>query len=145
MRLAAQAKMGYYPAPDGVIPIIARYLKRQREGMIRILDPCAGTGAAIKQIGNAICPISPICPEGNTQAETYGIEIDLERGNQAKSILDKCLITDYQNTRISHGSFSLLWLNPPLIGQSVTTISKNPKGTNGHSSGTASAISVRKE
>jgi len=114
MRLAAQAKMGYYPAPERVIPIIARYLKRQREkGLIRLLDPCAGTGAAIKQIGNTICPICPTSPEESRQAETYGIEIDLERGNQAKSILDKCLITDYQNTRISHGSFSLLWLNPP--------------------------------
>ena len=101
MRLAAQAKMGYYPTPEQVTPIIARYLKRQREGLIRILDPCAGMGTAVKQIGDVL------------QAETYGIEIDLERGNHAKEILARCLITDYENTRISHGSFSLLWLNPP--------------------------------
>lgn len=101
MRLAAQAKMGYYPTPEEITPIITRYLKRKREGLIRILDPCAGTGQAIKQTGEAL------------QAETYGIEIDLERGSQAKEILTRCLITDYQDTRISHGSFSLLWLNPP--------------------------------
>ena len=101
MRLAAQAKMGYYPTPEQVTPIISRHLKRQREGLIRILDPCAGMGIAIKQIGDIL------------QAETYGIEIDIERGNQAKEILTRCLITDYLSTRISHGAFSNLWLNPP--------------------------------
>lgn len=100
MRLAAQAKMGYYPTPEEITPIIARHLKA-RAGRIRILDPCAGTGAALKQISDSL------------QAETYGIEVDLERGNQAKNILTKCLVTDYQNTRIGHGAFSLLWLNPP--------------------------------
>jgi hypothetical protein len=101
MRFAGQAKMGYYPTPEEVTPIIARYLKRKREGLIRILDPCAGMGTAVKYIGDDL------------QAETYGIEVDLNRGDQAKEILTRCLITDYQNTRISHGAFSLLWLNPP--------------------------------
>jgi len=101
MRLAAQAKMGYYPTPEVVTPIIARYLERQREGLIRILDPCAGMGTAVKHIGDVL------------QAETYGIEIDVDRGNQAKGTLDRCLIMDYQNTRISHSAFSLLWNNPP--------------------------------
>jgi len=101
MRLEAQAKMGYYPTPESVIRIIATYLKPRRDGLIRILDPCAGEGTAIKAIGEHL------------NAETFGIEIDLERGNRAKNILTKCLVTDYQNTRISHSSFSLLWLNPP--------------------------------
>lgn len=101
MRLAAQAKMGYYPTPEDVTSIIAKYLKRQREGLIRILDPCAGMGTAVKTIGDSL------------KAKTYGIEVDLGRGNRAKEMLDKCLVTDYQNTRISHGAFSLLWLNPP--------------------------------
>jgi tRNA1(Val) A37 N6-methylase TrmN6 len=100
MRLVAQAKMGYYPTPEDVTPIIANYLKRQREGLIRILDPCAGMGTAVRYMGDIL------------QAETYGVEIDLERGNQAKERLTWCLVTDYQNTRISHGAFSLLWLNP---------------------------------
>jgi tRNA1(Val) A37 N6-methylase TrmN6 len=101
MRLAAQAKMGYYPTPESVTPIIARHIQRKREGLIRILDPCAGEGTAITIIGNLL------------QAETYGIEIDIERGKKAKEILLKCLVTDYQNTKISHNSFSMLYLNPP--------------------------------
>jgi Uncharacterised methyltransferase family (DUF6094) len=101
MRLAAQAKMGYYPTPEAVTPIITKYLARECEGPIRIFDPCAGEGTALKIIGDHL------------QADTYGIEIDVERGNLAKDKLTKCLVTDYQNTRISHGSFSLLYLNPP--------------------------------
>jgi hypothetical protein len=101
MRLAAQAKMGYYPTPDSVIPIITKYLRRQREGLIRILDPCAGEGTAVHAIGSHL------------NAETFGIEIDLDRGSKAKDILTKCLVTDYQKTRISHNSFSVLYLNPP--------------------------------
>jgi len=101
MRLAAQAKMGYYPTPEAVTPIITRYLKRRRQGLIRIFDPCAGEGTALKFVGDHL------------QAETYGIEIDHERGGRAREIITKCLVTDYQNTKISHGSFSVLWLNPP--------------------------------
>ena len=101
MRLAAQAKMGYYPTPGRVTEIIMRYLKRDRQGLIRIFDPCAGEGTALHIIGNHL------------HAETYGIEIDLDRGAKAKEIITRCLVTDYQNTRISHKSFSLLWLNPP--------------------------------
>jgi len=88
MRLAAQAKMGYYPTPDSVTPLIARHLKRQREGLIRILDPCAGEGTAIGIIGDHLA------------AEKFGIELDLERGAKAREILTRCLVTDYRNTRI---------------------------------------------
>jgi len=101
MRLTAQSKMGFYPTPDRVISIIARYLKRERDGLIRVLDPCAGEGEAIALIGNHL------------EADTYGVEIDTERGEKAKRILRKCLIADYQNTVISNRAFSLLWLNPP--------------------------------
>ena len=101
MRLAAQAKMGYYPTPESVTPVIASYLKRRQQGLIRILDPCAGEGTAIRFIGDHL------------QSETYGIEVDQERGSRAKDILTKCLVMDYEHAGISHGSFSLLWLNPP--------------------------------
>lgn len=101
MRLAGQAKMGYFPTPELVTSIIAQYLKRTDNGLIRILDPCAGEGTALEFIGNHL------------QAKTYGVELDNERGKQAQDKLTQCLITDYQNTRISNSSFSLLWLNPP--------------------------------
>jgi 16S rRNA G966 N2-methylase RsmD len=101
MRLAAQAKMGYYPTPSTVVSLISNILVKQSPGKIRIIDPCAGQGTALKELGERL------------KAETYGIELDRERGKIAKEILTKCLITDYEKTRISHQGFSLVYLNPP--------------------------------
>jgi hypothetical protein len=100
-RPEAVAKMGYYPTPESLTPIIAGYLKPKGQGIIRVFDPCAGEGTALKAIGDRL------------QAETYGIEIDKMRGREAQRILTKCLITDYRVTRISPGFSSVLWLNPP--------------------------------
>jgi len=101
MRLAAQAKMGYYPTPQAVILLIEDILIRNGKGNIKLLDPCAGEGSALKQIGESL------------NAETYGIELDTERGGIAKESLTQCLITDYMATRISNHAFSMLYLNPP--------------------------------
>ncbi len=101
MRLAAQAKMGYYPTPPSVVSLISQILVRNGQGNIRLLDPCAGEGIALKHIGEVL------------SAETYGIELDKERGRIAGDNLTRCLITDYQATCISNQAFSLLYLNPP--------------------------------
>ena len=71
-RLESMAKMGYYPTPQELIPTIARHLKPKDQGLIRIIDPCAGEGTALKTIGEHL------------QAETYGIEIDKKRGREAQ-------------------------------------------------------------
>lgn len=54
MRLAAQAKMGYYPTPPSVISLISEMLVINGKGNIRILDPCAGEGTALNQIGEIL-------------------------------------------------------------------------------------------
>ena len=100
-RLESMAKMGYYPTPEGLIPQITKYLKAKESGTIRIFDPCAGEGTALKTVGNHL------------QAETYGIEIDQARGKEAQRNLTRGLITDYKSTQISPKFSSLLWLNPP--------------------------------
>ena len=101
MRLAAQAKMGFYPTPALVVSLISDILIRDCKGTIRLLDPCAGEGHAINHIGESL------------KGETYGIELDKDRGKIARENLTQCLITDYENTRISNQAFSLLYLNPP--------------------------------
>ncbi len=101
MRLAAQAKMGYYPTPQSVVSLIKNILVRNGKGNTRLLDPCTGEGTALKQIGEML------------SAETYGIELDTERGRLAKENLTQCLITDYMAIRISNQAFSMLYLNPP--------------------------------
>ena len=100
-RLESMAKMGYYPTPQELIPTIAGYLRPKDQGTIRIFDPCAGEGTALKTIGDHL------------QAETYGIEIDKKRSKEAQKKLTKCLITDYKATQITPKYASLLWLNPP--------------------------------
>ena len=37
-----QLKMGYYPTPESLTPIIANHLKPKGQGTIKIMDPCAG-------------------------------------------------------------------------------------------------------
>ena len=101
MRLAAQAKMGYYPTPSLVVSLVSGILIRNSPGNIRILDPCAGEGTAVKEIAEFL------------EGESYGIELDAYRGKIAKENLTRCLITDYESTRISNQAFSVLYLNPP--------------------------------
>jgi hypothetical protein len=100
-RLEAMSKMGYYPTLEELTPIIARYLKPKGQGVIRILDPCAGEGTALRTIGDHL------------GAETYGIEIDRKRGKLAQQKLTRCLVTDYNATQITPKFANLLWLNPP--------------------------------
>ena len=100
-RLGSVAKMGYYPTPEALTPLITNHLAPKEPDTIRIFDPCAGEGAALKSIADRL------------NAETYGIEIDKERGAKAQAALTKCLITDYKATRITQGFASLLYLNPP--------------------------------
>ena len=86
MRLAAQAKGGYYPTPERVVDLIADlihtptgYYYRERESL-RILDPCCGAGDAVQRL-----------VEG----------------------LDHVLAADLFATSIANGAFGLLFLNPP--------------------------------
>jgi len=58
MRLAAQAKMGYYPTPPSVVPLIKDFLIRNGKGNIKLMDPCAGEGTALKQIGDKVLKVS---------------------------------------------------------------------------------------
>ena len=100
-RLASMARMGYYPTPEELTPIICKHLERKEPGLIRIVDPCAGEGLALQVIGQHL------------EAETYGVELDRERGASARSRLTKCLVADYQAVLSGHGFAGLLYLNPP--------------------------------
>lgn len=99
MRLAASIKLGYYPTP----PEVTDYLKTRIDHIAvktTCLDPCAGTGLALKEIAPA-------------NALTYGIEPEPERFRQASEFLDQTLNCALEDTTIAHNSFGLLLLNPP--------------------------------
>ena len=92
--------MGYYPTPLDVARRIRSFLSYPDE-RVALLDPCCGEGQALKAQA-----------EG-ANAETYGIELDEYRAEEAKSILDHVLKCSYEDTRISNNAFSCLFLNPP--------------------------------
>ena len=73
MRLAAQAKGGYYPTPERVVDLIAElihtpssYHNRGRE-TIRILDPCCGGGDALQRLAEGLDRPNAL------PIETYGV------------------------------------------------------------------------
>ena len=99
MRLEGRIKMGYYPTPLSVVERIKTFIKNTDGATI--LDPCCGEGNALKQLA-----------EGTT-AKTYGVEIDGHRAEEAATKLHHVLRCGIEQTRITSGAFSLLFLNPP--------------------------------
>ena len=113
MRLAAQAKGGFYPTPPRVVDLIAGlvqppagYYQRNRE-TLRILDPCCGAGEAVEQLAERLNGPNTI------PIETYGVELHRDRAGEAERRLDRVLAADLFATSIANGAFGLLYLNPP--------------------------------
>ena len=113
MRLAAQAKGGYYPTPDRVVDLIADlvhtptgYYHRERE-TVRILDPCCGAGDALHRLAKKLDRPNAM------PIETYGVELHRDRAEEAQKRLRRTLASDLFATSIANGAFGLLLLNPP--------------------------------
>src|SRR5947207_2319566 len=102
-RIESVAKGGYYPTPPRVAEAIARHLTAAGEGkrVLRLLDPCAGTGEAAATIARAL------------GAESYGIELNGERAADARIRLDHVLAISAFSVRLANGAFSCLMLNAP--------------------------------
>ena len=113
MRLAAQAKGGFYPTPPRVVDLIAELIhtpsgayNRGRE-TLRILDPCCGAGEALAQLAEGLDRPNAI------PIETYGVELHRDRAQEAEERVDHALASDLFATSIANGAFGLLLLNPP--------------------------------
>jgi predicted RNA methylase len=101
-RLASQGAAGFFPTH--VFASLLCKLTGASGGarrVIRVVDPCAGTGEPLAAIAEAL------------GAESYGIEINTERAQQCRTRLDQVLATSAFSVRLANGAFSLLWLNPP--------------------------------
>jgi SAM-dependent methyltransferase len=101
MRLAGRIKMGYYPTPLSVVDRIKSFIRVPENQSINAFDPCCGEGLALKHLAEI------------WNCQTYGIELDEHRAEQAKANLDKVLKCSFSQTRITTGCFSVLFLNPP--------------------------------
>ena len=116
MRLIAQAKQGFYPAPPEAIAGILRHLKIpdpppdpwiKRED-VNILDPCAGEAKALVQVAVGL---------GVSWGHVFAVELNAMRAaliaehHPEVKLLGPC---SFEGTRITRHSFSLVYLNPPF-------------------------------
>lgn len=103
-RLASAAVAGFFPTPSRVVaalcPLVVPGGDRSKR-VIRVLDPCAGTGEPLAALA------------GTLGAESFGIEINEERAEQCRARLDHVLATSAFTVRLANGGFSLLAMNPP--------------------------------
>ncbi len=104
-RLEGVAKAQFYPTPPPVVERVAALVRpapSSHRRVVRLLDPCCGTGDALRQFADAI-----------GGGGTYGIEIEQHRAEEARVTLDHLLSGSAFAVRLGHEAFSCLWLNPP--------------------------------
>src|SRR5205809_542378 len=108
MRLVAQMKGGFYPAHEAAVAHAASLLRPPRRQPCAIADPCAGEGAAIKQLGELL---------GCCSNQLFAIELDDSRAVKLHDALPDAHVlapASFFGCRTSLNSFSLIWLNPPF-------------------------------
>ncbi|MBF7084729.1 SAM-dependent DNA methyltransferase [Desulfallas sp. Bu1-1] len=116
-RSASREKGGYYPTPADELKLVCKKLYVELGSSAALLDPCAGTGEALKIIADSLTS------QGGS-ITTYGIELEETRAAECKKIIDFALKCDYKQARVSTKAFSFLWLNPPYdsIGHERTEV-----------------------
>ena len=100
MRTQAKLKLGHYPLALAEAKRIRNYLQFPNE-LANVLDPCAGTGAALHKLTDGAA------------VRRYGVELDAYRAEEARKILDEVIQGSAFDTHAPVDSFSLVYLNPP--------------------------------
>lgn len=102
-RLMNNVRMGYYPTDLDHVELITRGITFPNGVTTNLLDPCCGTGAALRKMGtgnNCFC---------------YGVELDRSRAEQAQSQLHRVGFGSFFGSHISQKAFHVLFLNPPYL------------------------------
>src|SRR5262249_27734119 len=109
MRLAAQARLGFYPAPPEAVAEAMKYLRGPTFETGFALDPWAGRGEALAQLCRGL------------GLRPYAIELDEKRSEDCHRTLTndelegKVLApASFFGCAATHLSFSFVWLNPPF-------------------------------
>lgn len=102
-RLMNNIRMGYYPTDPDHVKMIARGIAFPPGVTTNLLDPCCGCGTALRLLAT-----------GNN-CITYGAELDENRAEEAQARLHRIAVGSFFFSRISHGAFHLLFLNPPYL------------------------------
>ncbi len=102
-RLMNNVRMGYYPTDLDHVDLITRGIAFPSGVTTNLLDPCCGTGAALRKMAmgnNCFC---------------YGIELDRSRAEQAQDQLHRVGFGSFFGSYISPGAFHVVFLNPPYL------------------------------
>jgi len=102
-RLMASVKMGYYPTETEHIRLITRSIEFPDGVTANLLDPCCGCGIALQTIAL------------EHECNTYGVELDRHRAEEAITRLNRVGFGSYFHSRISQEAFHLMLLNPPYL------------------------------
>src|SRR4051794_29306383 len=110
MRLAAQAKLGFYPAHPDAVSAICKQLVRptDRASMTTMIDPCAGEGLAAAQIAAHL---------GVEPGRVYAVEMDGGRADRCRANLPGAKVlgpASFLGCNITVESMSLVYCNPPF-------------------------------
>ena len=100
MRNVGRIKLGYYPLPEAEGSRLRSLLEYPLD-VASVLDPCAGSGAALMQL-----------TEG-AHVSRYAIELDADRASEATAAGIETVHGNVFDTQARVESFSVLYLNPP--------------------------------
>lgn len=98
------ARNGYFPTDAASLERVLQALSPASPGRMRVLDPCAGEGAAIAELAHHL---------GREHVQACGVEYHAERAASMNALVDVGLQGDLMDTVISPRSMGCLWLNPP--------------------------------
>ena len=111
MRLAGQTKAGYFPCPPLAVAVALKQL-RLVDPTAPLLDPCAGHGAAIKQVADGLTAASE---------SVHVIELDEGRAAKLRQTLPDAMVlapASFMGCKATSQSFSFAWVNPPFDSES---------------------------
>jgi len=98
-RLAAQAKMQFYPTQDEIVKFIQKLIVPY--SYERVLDPCAGEGQAIYKLSEA------------WRMSAFGVEPNKSRFEKLRSRLGRQNVLDENFEDVRASNFPLIFVNPP--------------------------------
>jgi hypothetical protein len=100
----SQIKGGYYAAAPVAVAAVLDRLRPPDRGECLLLDPCAGEGRALRQLGEGL------------HAVAYGIELSEDRAALVRESLPEgqaLAPADFLRCAISYRSFSIIFCNSP--------------------------------
>jgi hypothetical protein len=102
-RMMNSVKMGYYPTDLENLRHLSRGIAFPENVTVNLLDPCCGCGTALQALAQG------------QSCNTYGIELDSYRAEEAIDKLTRVGFGSYFRSRVSHEAFHLMLLNPPYL------------------------------